>query len=168
MISIGVTYANTNSEINLDSITKEHYIRKADEYHVERQYTLCIEYCNSVLKVDPTNHKALFLIAMCNAETNKLELSVNEFTHILELYPNDMHAYFNRSIIYYNLREFELAIKDLNVVIEKVPNDAEAYHFRAMAKEEINDKIGACADITEAHLLGHHESKHITHLLCSK
>jgi tetratricopeptide (TPR) repeat protein len=168
MFASANTHSYTLNDLHSNKAGVEFYLNKAETSHKEGKYNFCIEYCDLILKNDATNHRALFLKAVSYAELKNYHLAIEHFTHLVNIYHDDINAYYNRAIMYYSIHAYNEALLDFNRVIELEPNDAEAYHYRSIIKEELKDPLGACNDITQAHLLGYRESKDIRKNLCSK
>ena len=73
--------------------------------------------------------------------------------------PKNTFAFYNRGNSKTDLGSYSEAIKDFTKSIALKPDYARAYFNRAIAKQHINDKAGACSDFRKAEKLGYSKAK---------
>lgn len=86
--------------------------------------------------------------------TIKKQLTIQEYTSIINSNPKKSTAYFNRGLLRSQAGDQHVAIYDYNKAIEINPNYAEAYLSRGNSKFKLGDKKSAYADWSKAGELG--------------
>jgi tetratricopeptide (TPR) repeat protein len=84
--------------------------------------------------------------------------SLADYTKLFAMQPRwsiNWHDYFTCARSRFSLKDYQGAIADLNKEIEINPNSPKAYSMRALAKAEVEDLTGWCADLRIAVSLGY-------------
>lgn len=104
------------------------------EHMLNRNYSLAEQYLNKAIAENINYYKGYYNRGLMYAQTNRLELALNDFTKAIDLkqYPK---AYVGRANVYYMLKDFPKAIKDAEFVL-----NTDADNFRA------NFVLAACYD----------------------
>jgi tetratricopeptide (TPR) repeat protein len=134
-----------NSNIFINST-----IKKANDLIKSGNYKKSLALLKNVLKVQPTNRDATFLMSVCALKTGNLVTCLKLIEKLLKLYPNFTPAIFNRGVARYQNNSFEQAISDFNYLLSLDENYADALIFRALARIKIGEKKRALQDLEMA------------------
>ena len=95
--------------------------------------------------------------------------AIEDGTKAIALNPKYGEAYFWRAKFKYELKEYKEAIQDYSKAIEINPKEGYipyAYYYRGECKGYLNDKKGACSDITKSAGLGNTKAKESINNYC--
>ena len=88
--------------------------------------------------------------------------SINDFSKAIELDPNNFRAYGNRGNAKKSSKDYYGAINDYSKVVESDDADPKlielTFTMRAIAKSNLGDRNGACADMRKAASLGNEDA----------
>jgi tetratricopeptide (TPR) repeat protein len=124
------------------------YVGRASAYFMISDLAKASQDAEYVLKAEPNNLKALFIMANINNQLNKLDEAVRQYNSCITGDPEDPDFYFKRAIAFGKKGNFELSSSDLSICIQLNPTYYEAYYWRAVAK--INLKQNPCEDLNIA------------------
>jgi tetratricopeptide (TPR) repeat protein len=92
----------------------------------------------------------LFTNAMSNLMKDKLGVSIDLLTELIDTDSEDKLAYLARGSVYLKMNDTNKAIADFNHVIEIDANHPKAYHLRGLAHELDGDNDNALSDFNKA------------------
>ena len=97
--------------------------------------------CIDILKTEPNNYNALYLLGVIEFQTKNYLKSVEIITKTIEINPNNSEYYNFKGIALVHLNKFEEAIQSWSKAIETDPNNVDAYNNRrnALIKLKRND-----------------------------
>ncbi len=72
--------------------------------------------------------------------------ALSDCQHATDLVPQFLNAYYNKGLIYLELDKPAVAEKELDTTLALADNFYFGYFYRGMAKKQLNDMKGACAD----------------------
>lgn len=89
-----------------------------------------------------------------------IELSDPEYTDLLHFF------FFNRGNAYLKLKDFQIAVDNYGQALEVFPQHAASYANRGMARYNLKDKKGACADWQQAYNNGYKPAANYQNKYC--
>jgi len=97
--------------------------------------------CNDILKTEPNNYNAIYLLGVIAFQTKNYLKSVEIIAKAIEINPNNSEYYNFKGIVLVHLNKFEEAIQSWSKAIETDPNNVDAYNNRgnALIKLKKND-----------------------------
>ena len=97
--------------------------------------------CIDILKTEPNNYNALYLLGVIEFQTKNYLKSVEIIAKTIEINPNNSEYYNFKGIALVHLNKFEEAIQSWSKAIETDPNNVDAYNNRgnALIKLKKND-----------------------------
>ena len=97
--------------------------------------------CIDILKTEPNNYNALYLLGVIAFQTKNYSKSVEIIAKTIEINPNNSEYYNFKGIALIHLNKFEEAIQSWSKAIEVDPNNLDAYNNRgnALIKLKKND-----------------------------
>ena len=132
-----------NQTIELYNYSKA-YVGRANAYYMLGDFPKAINDANYVLKTEPDNTKAHFVLGNCFNDMNRLEDALIEYNKCIKINKDEADFYFKRGIVYGKKQDFNACINEINVCLQINPNYYEAYYWRGVAK--VNLKQSACED----------------------
>lgn len=132
-----------NQVIELYEYSKA-YVGRANAYYALGDFPKAINDANYVLKAEPNNTRAHFVLGNCYNDLNRLDDAMNEYNKCIELDNAEAEFYFKRAIVYGKKQDFKTCITEIDMCLQLNPNYFEAYYWRGVAK--VNLKQGACED----------------------
>ena len=124
------------------------YVSRAEVYYQLKDYSKAFADAEKVLKSDPGNVGANFVIAQCYSELNQLDKALVHFTRCIELNNLEYSFYFKRAIVFGKMQKFNECLNDLNMALQMDPSSAEAHYWKGVAK--VNLRKDPCADFQTA------------------
>jgi tetratricopeptide (TPR) repeat protein len=132
-----------NQTLELYNYSKA-YVGRANTYYMLGDFPKAINDANFVLKTEPNNIKAHFVLGNCYNDLNRLEDALNEYNICLKYNKDEAEFYFKRGIVYGKKQDFNACINEINICLQLNPNYFEAYYWRGVAK--VNLKQNSCED----------------------
>jgi tetratricopeptide (TPR) repeat protein len=132
-----------NQTLELYNYSKA-YVGRANTYYMLGDFPKAINDANFVLKTEPNNIKAHFVLGNCYNDLNRLEDALNEYNICLKYNKDEAEFYFKRGIVYGKKQDFNACINEINICLQLNPNYFEAYYWRGVAK--VNLKQNGCED----------------------
>ncbi len=120
------------------------YVGRASAYYMLSDFPKAINDAGYVLKLEPNNAKAHFVLGNCYNDLNRLEDAAKEYNACIAIDNSDAEFYFKRAIISGKKQDFTACINDIDICLSLNPNYYEAYYWRGVAK--VNLKQNACDD----------------------
>ncbi len=120
------------------------YVGRASAYYMLKDIPKALIDVDAVLKLEPYNSKARFVLANCYNDINKLDEAITEYNKCLEVDSENPDFYFKRGITYGKKQNFTQCLNDLTVCLFFNPLYYEAYYWRGVAK--VNLKQNPCED----------------------
>lgn len=107
------------------------------EHMLNRNYSLAEQYLNKAIAENINYYKGYYNRGLMYAQTNRLELALNDFTKAIDLkqYPK---AYVGRANVYYMLKDFPKAIKDAEFVLNTDADNFRANFVLATCYDDLN------------------------------
>ncbi|MBD2772273.1 tetratricopeptide repeat protein [Iningainema tapete] len=81
---------------------------------------LCIQSCNSVLKIDKNNYEAYFFRGLAYIYLEKYQPAISDFEQAIRLEPNFAFSYFGRGFARVQLQQYQQSIGDFEQPIKIV------------------------------------------------
>jgi tetratricopeptide (TPR) repeat protein len=157
----GLLYAQTNrmqealadftKAIDLKQYPKA-YVARANAYYTLHDYPKAIADAQTVLKKDPQNVKALYVIATSYDDQNELNSALDYYNKVLYFVNDNPLFYMRRAILYGKLQNLRACLNDLETATGLDPNFAEAYYWKGVAKANL--KENPCSDLKKAADMG--------------
>jgi tetratricopeptide (TPR) repeat protein len=124
-------------------------LKEAKELFNTNKFNEAIELFSNFLVEQPNHADALFFRAICYRKTEDYQLSIADFTAIIERLSDEATIYSERAVSYYHLKNYKAAVDDLNKAVELEPNNPYRYSSRAYIRAYV-DIDGAMADYEKA------------------
>lgn len=124
-------------------------LEEAKELFNTNKFNEAIELFNEFLVEQPSHADALFFRGICYRKIEHYQLSINDFTAIINRLNDEATIYSERAISYYHLKNYKAAVDDLNKAVELEPNNPYRYSSRAYIRAYI-DIDGAMSDYEKA------------------
>jgi multidrug transporter EmrE-like cation transporter len=128
------------------------YVARANAYYTLKNFSKAISDAETVLKTEPKNPKANYVLAMCYDDLNELDKALISYNKAILASTENALYYMRRAIVYGKLQQYNLCLNDLDVCTNLDPNYAEAYYWKGVVK--VNIKQSPCADLNKALNLG--------------
>ena len=157
----GLLYAQTNRmknalrDFDKAIVLKQYpkaYVARANVYYELKDFSKAISDAEIVLKKDPDNYKANFVLANCFDELNQLDKALTYYNKTISIHSENPLYFMRRAILYGKMQQFQTCLKDLDVCTNMDSNYAEAYYWKGVVK--VNLKQNPCADLKRAIELG--------------
>lgn len=157
----GLLYAQTDridkalKDFNKAILLKEYpkaYVARANVYYMLKDFPKAITDAETVLKVDPDNTKAIYVIATCYDDLNQLDKAMIYYNRLILLNSENPLYYMRRAIVFGKMQQFESCLKDLDVCTTLDANYSEAWYWKGVAK--VNLKQNPCTDLKQSLDLG--------------
>jgi tetratricopeptide (TPR) repeat protein len=137
--------------IALKQYTKA-YVARANVFYTMKDFPKAIADAQIVLKTEPTNFKAMYVLANCYDDLNQLDKALTYYNQTIAVAFDNPLFYLRRAIVYGKMQRFQFCINDLDMCTSIDPNYAEAYYWKGVVK--VNMKQNPCADLKKAVELG--------------
>tara|TARA_R110001592_G_scaffold64055_5_gene196640 strand:- start:5236 stop:5892 length:657 start_codon:yes stop_codon:yes gene_type:complete len=124
-------------------------LEEAKELFNINKFNEAIELFNDFLVEQPNHADALFFRGICYRKIESYQLSINDFTAIIERLSDEATIYSERAVSYFHFKNYKAAVLDLNKAVELEPNNPYRYSSRAYIRAYI-DIDGAMADYEKA------------------
>lgn len=128
------------------------YVARANVYYTLHDYTKAIADAKAVLKTEPQNVKALYVIATSYDDLNNLNEALDYYNKALYFANDNPLFYMRRAILYGKLQNLRACLNDLDMATTINPAFAEAYYWKGVAKANL--KENPCMDLKKAADLG--------------
>jgi tetratricopeptide (TPR) repeat protein len=115
--------------------------------YASRHNTLCLQYFNNTIKINPKNWEAFLARGNFYREMGRNDLAVKDFDQTLLLNPDNYLANYNAGVIFFEMKKITPAIDQFTEVIAKKPNYAHAYFSRALCYQQLGDFKKALTDV---------------------
>ena len=143
--------ADFNRAIELKKYPKA-YVARANVYYALKDFPKALADAEEVLKTEPLNAKANYVLATCYDDLNQLDKALIYYNKAITAYTEEPLYFMRRGILYGKQQNFSACLVDLNTCTTINPNFAEAYYWKGVAK--VNLKQNPCADLKAAVNLG--------------
>jgi tetratricopeptide (TPR) repeat protein len=121
------------------------YTGRATAYHMMGDFSKAMNDANFVIKREPNNAKAHFVLGNCYNDLNKLDEALREYNECIRINKDEPDFYFKRAIVFGKKQDFQSCLNDLLVCLELNPAYYEAYYWKGVAK--LNLKQDPCEDL---------------------
>jgi tetratricopeptide (TPR) repeat protein len=121
------------------------------EYQL-KQYAQAKRDFTGVLMLDSTATFAYAYAdrALCEVCLGDTTAGMRDLNRSLELDPSSTDFHYFRGQVFGNLGDYQRAVEDFDFILKSFPDNLSVLLSRAQAKEELDDKVGACADYHSA------------------
>jgi tetratricopeptide (TPR) repeat protein len=133
-----------NESLNLFEYNKS-YVGRGAAYYMLKDLPKAMNDAEHVLRKDPSQAKAWFVLGNCYNEMNKIDDAIRSYDKSLAINNDDPDFYFKRAIAYGKKQDFKPCLNDLNTVIDLNAGYMEAYYWRGVAKANL--KLSPCEDL---------------------
>ena len=128
------------------------YVARANVFYTLKKFDKAIEDAETVLKLEPTNFKANYVLANCYDDLNQLDKALSLYNKVIISDSENPLYYLRRAILYGKQQNMSSCLKDLDICTELNPDFAEAYYWKGVAK--VNLKQNPCEEFKKAVALG--------------
>jgi putative PEP-CTERM system TPR-repeat lipoprotein len=115
------------------------YAMMGDMQEAEKQIT-------SVLEKEPTNRKALYLLAEIQTSRNDGTAALQTLDRVLQINPNDLEAQYRKGLLYIEIKDYDNARIVADAMIKQFPKRAESHRLQGFVyyfKQQYVDAIPA-------------------------
>lgn len=164
------------SVIVFSQTAKEHYDKGKEIYENSKgidkySMSLAIEQFTLAIKKDHTYVEAYEYRGNLKSMLLDFKGAIKDYTKIIELDPKNRNAYDRRAFAYNFSKNYKKALKDYNKAIELAGENSFAlrdlYYSRAMVRFNLNQKTGACDDLSRAGELGNSAAYEMIKQFCN-
>ncbi len=128
------------------------YVARANVYYNMKDFSKAMSDADAVLKAEPDNAKANYVMANCYDDLNQLDKALLYYNKVITLSPENPMYLMRRAILYGKMQQFQNCLSDLDICIHLDGNFAEAYYWKGVVK--VNMKKNPCSDLKKALDLG--------------
>jgi len=128
----------------------EDFIKQGNKEFQEDKYADAIKYYTKVLDIDSINEVALNNRAWSNFYLNHIDLSIKDFSTLIQHGVSKDEAYINRSQCYEKLGLFNEELMNLNQAIKINPSNTIALNNRGIFYTTYNQPVLALEDLNKA------------------
>jgi tetratricopeptide (TPR) repeat protein len=164
---VDINYTSGNCEAAISDFTKLIVDFKIKDLQLQYKRGVCfyqtgkyeeaLKDLSRVASLDRENESANLLIADISIKQGKPNGALLYFSRVITINPKNSEVREKRAKMYFDQKKYQLAIEDLNEAI-KIKATSDDYYLRAMCKDMLKDKKGACDDLRAASLLGNEEA----------
>ncbi len=157
----GLLYAQTNrmknalqdfdKAIALNQYPKA-YVARATAYYELKDFSKAISDAETVLKKEPNNPKANYVLANCYDDLNQLDKALIYYNKVISSNSENPMYYLRRAIVYGKQQQYQQCLQDLDASTNIDANYGEAYYWKGVVK--VNMKQNPCNDLKKAMDLG--------------
>ena len=157
----GLLYAQTNrmknalqdfdKAISLNQYPKA-YVARATAYYELKDFSKAISDAETVLKKEPNNPKANYVLANCYDDLNQLDKALAYYNNVISTNSENPIYYLRRAIVYGKQQQYQQCLQDLDASTNIDANYGEAYYWKGVVK--VNMKQNPCNDLKKAMDLG--------------
>lgn len=140
-------------------------VSRAEAYFILKDYQKAISDAETVLKKEPDNIGANYVLGNCYSGLNKLDEALYYYNKCISLNPKEAAFFFKRAIVSGKQQKFNECMSDLNHSIELNPRYGEAYYWRGVAK--VNLHQNPCQDLKTAFNLGYIPARDAFYKYCN-
>lgn len=144
--------ADFNKAIALKQYPKA-YVARANVHYMLKDFPKAMGDAETVLKTEPNNVKANFVIANCYDDLNQLDKAMVYYNKVIALNNSDPSFYLRRAIVYGKLKQFDQCLRDLDASTAINVNYGEAYFWKGVVKVNMNQN--PCDDLKKSLNLGY-------------
>ncbi|GAB3231459.1 hypothetical protein GCM10027346_17960 [Hymenobacter seoulensis] len=105
-------------------------------------------------KADSTDVRSYENIAYSYLQERNYRFALSEFEHAIQVSPSNKTSFYGIGKAHLMQGHYEQAIEAYDQAIKLDPNYATAYENRAVAKYQVQDLVGCCADLKRCIDLG--------------
>ncbi|MCU0455245.1 MAG: hypothetical protein MUE74_02995 [Bacteroidales bacterium] len=159
---------NFNSEIELNPGAARAYAGRGEAKFLLGDYRGAVTDCRDAAELAPQDVKTYIIMGRAEAALGDFRLALREFDKAIDLNPHHTDVYLTylyRANVKSDTGNDAAAITDYNKSIEVFPS-ASAYLKRGLAKFNLADRKGACADWGKAKEMGLKEAEDLIRKNC--
>ncbi len=140
----------------------------ADIYLELADTALALNVISQALLIDPHKEDNLkFRIGLLN-DLKLYEALIHDLNEYIPQVQNEPEMYFKRGFAYLSTGDTVSSLRDFNEVLYLDKDYAKAYYYRAIVRNALYDKEGACGDFEEAKLKGYLPDPSLMETICSE
>lgn len=124
------------------------YAGRASAYYMLGDIPKAMNDANFVIRSEPNNAKAHFILGNCYNDFNQLDEAIEQYNTCIALNSDEPDYYFKRAIASGKKQDFNACLSDLMICLEINPAYYEAYYWKGVAK--VNLKQNPCDDFKMA------------------
>lgn len=162
----GLLFAQTNrmqeaiadftKAIDLKAYPKA-YVARANAYYTLHDYPKAIADAETVLRADPRNVKALYVLATSYDDQNELKRALDYYNQLIYLAGDNALFYLRRGILHGKMQNMRACLTDLETATTIDPRFAEAYYWKGVALANMSQN--PCSDLAKAVDMGFDAAK---------
>lgn len=133
------------------------YVARANLYYTLKDFSKAMSDAELVLKTEPNNINANYVLANCYDEINQLDKALLYYNKVISMNSENPLFFMQRGILYGKLQQFQMCLLDLDACTNLDVNYAEAYYWKGVVK--VNMKQNPCTDLRKAVDLGFGEAQ---------
>ena len=138
----------------LDNTNASVYYTHAKILTSAQKFDEALPLYNKAIKMDSYSADMYNDRAYVKYRLNIYNDAIKDCDTAIHLFPQFMNAYYNKGVIYLGIGNAKLALKEFDTTLALTNNFYFGYFYRGMAKKQLNDMNGACADWNESVKLG--------------
>jgi tetratricopeptide (TPR) repeat protein len=138
----------------LDSNNAKVFFTSGHVYVYGNRFAEALHEFTKAIHIDTNYAEAYNDRAFVKYKLNDFYGGLNDCNKAIQLFPQFMNAYYNKGIIYLSLQKPDAAVKVFDTTLALTNNFYFGYFYRGMAKKDMKDMNGACADWNESVKLG--------------
>jgi tetratricopeptide (TPR) repeat protein len=138
----------------LDSTRADIYYTKAKVFTSALKFKEALPYYNKSIAMNEYSAEMYNDRAYVKYRIKDFLGALKDCNKAISLMPNFMSAYYNKGVIYLETGKAALAVKEFDTTLALTNNFYFGYFYRGMAKKQLHDMKGACADWQESIQLG--------------
>ncbi|MBI3518378.1 MAG: tetratricopeptide repeat protein [Bacteroidetes bacterium] len=128
------------------------YVGRANVYYTMKDFPKAMQDAEFVLKTEPDNTRANYVLANCYDDLNQLDKALGYYNKVIAKSSENPLYYLRRAIVHGKMQQFQLCLQDLDTSTNLDANFAEAYYWKGVVK--VNLKQNPCSDLKKAVDLG--------------
>ncbi len=129
-------------------------------------YQGALEDYNQALTLDPNSPDNWLNRGLAKEKLKDFNGAYEDFSQYIDMHPDLARGYLNRGNVLVKLTQYQEAIQNYDLALFYEPNQGLVYLNRGIAKYNIQDKEGACQDITTAKDLRIKQAIQIVNKVC--
>lgn len=130
----------------LDSTNVNVYYTHAKVLTNSMQFEQSLSYYDKTISMDSNYAQAYNDQAYVLYRLQRYDSALLSCQHAINLFPNFLNAYYNKGMIFLAKDKPDIAVKTFDTTLALADNFYFGYFYRGMAKKQLNDMQGACAD----------------------
>ena len=156
---------NFKNSILFEPDEDSYYIYLGNAYSDVKKYDMALQNLKKAAKINPNNDYTYHSLGNLYYKNKHFQTAISYFKKAIIIRPSS-GSYMMIALCYDQQNNFSSAISYYNKSIELDPKNSEAYYNRAIVKFKLNDRYGACKDLSIAGELGVNEAYRVINSEC--